>query len=209
MKELNELERRVVDISYEKGLSHLGSCLTSVNFIDHTFNSMEEGDTFVLGNSHAALALYVVLEKHKGHDAGELFDQHGVHAVRDLEHDIHVSGGSLGQAETIAVGMAMANKDKTVYLVTSDGACAEGSVWEALRIASEQKVENLRVAVIANGYSAYKEVDTDLLDERLNLFFPTLVVRTNMFAFPDWLQGLDAHYAVMNEDMYKEITNGN
>lgn len=204
---MNALEKQIIDISYEKKLSHIGSCLNTVNYLDHIYKIKEEGDTVVLGNSHAALALYVILEKYGKGNARELVDKHGTHAGRDIEHDIHVSGGSLGQAETIAVGMAMADPSHNVYLVTSDGACAEGSVWEALAVARKFRLENLRIAVIANGYGGNGVIDVDDLDARLNSFYPTLVVRTNLFQYPDWIQGLAAHYVVMNEDQYKEISN--
>lgn len=79
------------------------------------------------------------------------------------------------------------------------------SVWEALRIAGEQKLENLRIVVLANGYSALGKVDTDLLEERLKLFYPCIVVKANLFNYPDWLQGLEAHYHVMDKEDYEEI----
>jgi transketolase N-terminal domain/subunit len=202
----NELEQRIIDISYKNHLSHIGSCLNTVNFLEHTYETKEKDATVVLANAHAGLALYCVLEKQGLCKAEEMLKKHGIHATRDVEHGIEVSGGSLGQAETIAVGMALADRTKNVYLITSDGACAEGSVWEALRIAGEQKLENLRVAVIANGYGGYGEIDTNTLDTRLNMFFPTFVVRTNLFQFSEWLQGIDAHYVIMTKEMYKEIT---
>jgi hypothetical protein len=101
--------------------------------------------------------------------------------------------------------MAMANKDRNVYIVTSDGDCAEGSVWEALAIARKFQMENIRISLIANGYSAYDEVDITDLDNRINSFYPTLTVRTNLYAYPDWLQGLRAHYHVMTEEQYMEV----
>lgn len=203
---MNRLEKRVIDLSYKNKLSHIGSCLCAINFIDHTYNTKEKDDLVVLGNAHAGVALYVVLEKNGLCDAQEMIDKHGTHSTRDPEHGVEVSGGSLGQVETVAVGLALSDRERDVYLITSDGACAEGSVWEALRIASEHKLENLKVAVIANGYGAYGKIDTEELDIRLQLFFPTLVVKTNLYQYPEWLQGLKGHYAVMDEKMYKEIT---
>jgi transketolase N-terminal domain/subunit len=150
----------------------------------------------------------VVLEELGICNAEKMLKKHGIHSTRDPEHGIEVSGGSLGQAETLAVGLALADRSKNVYLITSDGACAEGSVWEALRIAGEQKLENLRVMVIANGYGAYGEINTDDLDKRLNYFYPTLVVRVNLFQYPEWLNGLGGHYVILDEEKYKEITNG-
>lgn len=200
---MDALKKRILELSYKHKLSHIGSCLTAVDTIKNIYDLKEENEPFVLGNSHAALALYVVLESKGLGDAEEMIKRMGTHAERDK--NVYVSGGSLGQAETIAVGMALADKSRNVYLLTSDGACAEGSVWEALKIAAEQRLENLRVAVIANGYSAYGKVDLDYLEARLKTFYPVMMVRTNLFDFPDWLQGLDGHYVVMNEDQYKEV----
>jgi transketolase len=205
-KPLDKLSRRVVDISYKKGLSHLSSCLTAVRLIDNIFLVKGEKDSFVLDNGHAGLALYVVLEKFYKLDAEKLFDKHGVHPNRDKDDHIEVSTGSLGQGLPIAVGMAMADPDNLVYVLTSDGAMAEGSNWEALRIAGEQRLENLRVTVNANGTSAYGQVDANLLDTRMQFFFPSLVLQPNVYHLPDWVQSIGGHYVTMDEDKYKEIT---
>lgn len=202
---MKKLEKRIIDLSYKHKLSHLGSCLNTVNFLEHTYNTKEKDAVVVLGNAHAGLAQYVVLESLGKCDAEEMLKKHGIHTTRDPEHGIEVSGGSLGQAESVAVGLALADKTRNVYLITSDGACAEGNVWEALRVAGELRIENLRVAVIANGYGAYGEINVDDLDSRLQFFYPALVVRTNLFQFPDWLQGVDGHYVVMDKEKYEEI----
>lgn len=204
---LTPLERRILDISYKKKLSHIGSCLTSVGLIDNCYASMKEGDKFVLSNGHAFLALAVVLEKYKGLDAEKLSDEHGTHPKKNIDEGILVSTGSLGQGLPIAVGMAIADKEHFVYVVTSDGEMAEGSMWEALRIAGEQRLENLRIAVNANGYSAMGRTDVDLLDTRMQMFYPSMVIKTDLFKYPSWIQGLNGHYQVMDETMYKEALN--
>src|SRR5581483_1841765 len=131
---LSKLERRIIDIAYEKKLSHLSSCLTVLNLIDSIYKVKKEKDIFVLSNGHAALALYCVLEKVYFKNAEALFDKHGVHPNRDLDDKIYCSTGSLGSGITLAVGMALADRTRDVYVIMSDGECAEGSVWEALRI---------------------------------------------------------------------------
>lgn len=202
---MTDLDKRILAISYFNKLSHIGSCLTTVSTIEGCYKVMKPEDKFVLSVGHAFLALAVVLEKYKGFDAERLVIEHGTHPNRNETEGIHVSTGSLGQGIPIAVGMALANRDRDVYVVSSDGECAEGSVWEALRIASEQKIENLKLAVCANGYGAYGKIDVEWLDTRLNTFYPTLVVRTNMFSYPEYLNGLAGHYTVLNEEQYKEI----
>lgn len=203
---LNKLERRVIDISYKKKLSHLGSCLTSVRLIDAIYQVKKENEPFILDNGHASLALFTILEKVYFKDAEALFDKHGVHPNRDADDKIYASAGSLGHGIGIAVGMALADRSRNVFVLTSDGAMAEGSNWEALRIAGELRLENLRVFVNANGYSAYGAVDQDLLEARMQMFYPSVVMKTNMFKYPDWLQGIGAHYLTLSEEQYKELT---
>jgi transketolase len=201
---MDPLKRRILDLSYKHKLSHIGSCLSAVGTIDKTYSVKKKDEPFILSNGHAGLALYVVLEKYEGKDAEKLLLKHGVHPNRDAEDGIWASTGSLGHGLAIGVGMAFADRKRLVYIVTSDGECAEGSVWEALAVARKYQLENIRIAVIGNGYSAYDKVDIDDLDTRINSFYPSLMVRTNLYAFPDFLQGLEAHYHVMSEEEYKE-----
>lgn len=203
---LNKLERRIIDISYKLGLSHIGSCLSAVRLIDQIYLVKKPSDIFVLSSGHAALALYVVLEKFEGKNAEELYAKHGTHPNRDLDDKIWVSTGSLGQGLPIAVGMALADKTRDVYVMTTDGEMAEGSCWEALRIASEQRIENLKITVNANGYGAYGKVDADLLDIRMQYFYPSLVIQTNTYSYPDYLQGVDAHYHKLTKEQYEAFT---
>jgi len=207
---LNKLEKEVLDISYENKSSHIGSCLCAVVLIDKLYKIKKKNEPFILSNGHAFLALAVILEKYEKQNARELVKEHGTHPTRNLKEGIYCSTGSLGQGLPIAVGMALANRKRNVYVMISDGECAEGSIWEALRIASELRLENLRVEVVANGYSAYGKIDVEWLDTRLVYFYPvlTLKVQSYMYKWPDWLQGINAHYVVMDEKMYKEATNG-
>jgi len=177
----------------------------AVSPIEAIYKIKKENEPFILSNGHAGLALYTVLEQWMKGSAEELYLKHGIHPNRDLKDGIYASTGSLGHGIGLAVGMALADRKRTVYVMLSDGECAEGSVWEALRIAGEQRLENLRVVVLCNGYSAYGSVDVDLLGQRLEMFYPSLVIKANMFNYPEFLQGLQGHYVVMNEEQYKKL----
>ena len=202
----SDLEKRIIDITYKHKLTHLNGCLTAVQLIDNIYKIKKEKDLFVLSSGHVALALFVVLEKKYGFDAEKLQEQHGTHPKRDLKHKIYCSSGSLGQAITVAVGMALANRKRDVYVLTSDGELAEGSCWEALRVAGEQRLENMKILVNANGSSGYEKTDVDILDIRLQYFYPTMVSRTHVFKYPEWLQGFAGHYVILDEAKYKELT---
>jgi transketolase len=203
---MNSLEQRILDISYEKKLSHIGSCLTAVNIIRDIYKIRKPDEPFVLSSGHAALALYVVLEDYfKVPGMAEyLFDKHGVHPNRDLKDGIYASSGSLGHGLGIAVGMALSDRSRNVYCLISDGECAEGSIWESLRIARDQKLTNLKVYLNANGFGAYDPVDQYELFLRIKAFFPTVDIyyTTNPYLYP----GLEAHYKVMSEEDYKQLS---
>jgi len=164
---------------------------------------MKAGDKFVLSSGHAFCALAVVLEKYKGLNAEELMDEHGTHPNRNTEEEIWVSTGSLGQGVPIAVGMAIANPENDIYIVSSDGEMAEGSCLEALRIAAERRLENIKLGVIANGTSGYKRTDVEWLESIIPQFYPSMIVRTNMFKYPKCLQGIDGHYYKLKKEDYE------
>jgi hypothetical protein len=87
----------------------------------------------------------------------------------------------------------------------SDGECAEGSVWESLRLIEELKVENLHVHVNVNGYSAYDSIDTGYLARRLKSFLPRIILHYTDVNQAPFLNGLNAHYHIMTEEDYKSL----
>ena len=197
------LKKRILEIAYKHKLSHLGSYLSAVGIIDEIYKSKNKEDIFILSSGHAALALYVVLEKYEGKNAEELFLKHGGHPHRDEDDGIYCSTGSLGLGITVAVGRALANKNRKVHVLISDGESAEGSVWEALRFIQESNLTNIEVYVNVNGYAAYDKVDTKYLVNRLEAFLPRINIRyTSVNQYP-FLKGLNAHYHVMSEEDYK------
>jgi transketolase len=204
---MKELRKRLVEIAYKNKLGHLGSYFSSLEIIDEIYSKMDKDDIFILSSGHAALALYVCLEKYKGVNAEMLFEKHGGHPHRDEENFIHCSTGSLGLGITVALGRAVANPNRKVHVLISDGECAEGSIWESLKTIVEQNITNIEVYVNVNGYAAYMEVDSVYLEQRLKAFLPSINIRhTSVEQFP-FLKGLNAHYHVMNEENYQEALN--
>ena len=200
---MKDLYKRLLNICYERQLHHLGSYFSALQIIDQIYSEMDKDDIFILSNGHAVVALYVILEKYYGLDAVELHEKYGDHPKRNELDKLHCSTGSLGMGVTVAVGRALANPDRDVYCLLSDGECAEGSVWEAFRFAYENKVTNLKLYVNANGWSAYDTVDLDYLEKRIKALHPDVnYVRTTVEHFG--LKGLHAHYTNFNEEQYKE-----
>lgn len=202
-----DLKKRIIDIAYKNKLSHLGSYLSCVDIIDWIFKSKKPEDIFILSNGHAALAQYVILEKYHQHNAEELFKKHGGHPHLDPENHIYCSTGSLGMGIAAAVGRALANPDRTVHVMVSDGECAEGVVWESLRFIADHPVNNIKVYVIHNGYGAYCEIPYEKLQKRLAAFSigNIAIIGDTQMAIEEFpfLKGNNAHYHIMKEQDYR------
>jgi transketolase len=192
---LNKLHERVIEISKKHKLSHLGSNLTSVDIIDEIYKIKEAGEPFILSMGHAGLALYVVIEKYHNIDAEVMYLSHGVHPERCEECKIFCSTGSLGMGLPIALGMALADRTKNVYCLISDGEATEGAIWEVANAMRKYGVENLKVYINCNGWSAYDKVEDSLI-ENLEIIMPSINVR--MTRVEDYgLDGLSAHYVTL------------
>lgn len=225
-KEQINHRRRIIELTREADATHIGSALSTVDIIDAVYRVKKNGEKFILSNGHAACALYAVLESN-GFLTDPKISDLGIHPERNPMMDIQVSTGSLGQGLPIAVGMASADRTKNVYCCISDGESAEGSIWEAVSVASKYKLNNLKIILNANGFAGYEEIDSDKLISKFHSFgcdvvdvdghnieaimeglaVPTeipLVVfaRTTVNQLP-FLNGLSAHYYKMTEDDYK------
>lgn len=194
----------ILDVARKHKLSHLGSCFSSLGIIEEIFDVMKEDDIFILSSGHAAVALYAVLEARKGLSANALYEENGCHPHLDEDNFLYCSTGSLGMGLTVAVGRALANPNRDVYCLISDGECAEGSIWESLQFIHNANIRNIKVYVNMNGYCAYDKVDTKYLTDRLKVFLPDIrIIYTSVEEY-SFLKGLNAHYHVLSEENYKE-----
>jgi transketolase len=133
------------------------------NFADQ---GLEQGDRDVLivSKGHAALAYYGVMSE-LGLIEGDFicsYQKNGSdypeELVRDERLGIECSTGSLGLGLPYGVGMGFLAKrrgrNRRVFCVVGDGECDEGSVWEAIMFAGQQRLSNVSLIVDFNGLQA-------------------------------------------------------
>lgn len=197
------IQKRLIDITYQEKLSHLSSCLSSLPIIEEIYSLKKDDEIFILSNGHAGLALYCVLEQKYGIDPVKLLHKHGIHPGKDINNKIYCSTGSLGSGLPIAVGHALSDRTKNVWCLISDGECAEGSIWESLAFAYKNKLDNLKIYANINGVCAYDFVDSNNLINRLKAFLPTIEIRLSNVPDYTFAKGLLAHYYVLKEEDYK------
>jgi transketolase len=203
---INKLQQRIVDITYQERLSHLSSTLSAAPILEEIYAQRKDDEVVILSNGHAGLALYCILEQKYGIDPVALLHKHGIHPGKDLDNYLYCSTGSLGSGLPIAVGHAIATPDKKVYCMVSDGECAEGSIWEALRFIQERPLDNLEVYANINGLGAYDKIDVDYLVQRLQSFLPRIHIRKSEPYKWSFAQDLLTHYYVLKPEDYAEIT---
>jgi transketolase len=141
--------------------SHIGSCLSVADLIAvvQTTNQNTNNE-LILSKGHAAAAIYSSLAGLKlipeeslsgfGSDGSELIGH-----VNHLVNGITFSTGSLGHGLPLGVGVAIASKQKSVYVIISDGELNEGTTWESLAIASQLNLSNLTLIIDANGIQSF------------------------------------------------------
>jgi len=161
--------RRILDISQRVTALHVAPAFSCIEIVDAVYNGvMRRGgdgaplDGFVMSKGHGVMAQYAVLEDLGVMPAGEL-DRYCQPDGRLGAHPdygtpgIEASTGSLGHGLAMAAGMACAdrlqgNGERTTYVVLGDGEMQEGSVWEAVMMAPNLRLDNLVAFVDFNDY---------------------------------------------------------
>ncbi len=165
----NILRRDSLIMTTEAGSGHPTTCLSCAEIMSVLFfNEMlfdtknpfnPDNDEFILSKGHAAPILYSALYragciKYNLKSLRKINSPLEGHPIPKSLKWVKVATGSLGQGLSAGVGMALAgklqNKNFKVYVLLGDSEIAEGSVYEALQIASHYRLKNLIAIIDAN-----------------------------------------------------------
>lgn len=173
-----EIRIKVVWMSYNSKVGHLGSALSIVDILVVLYFSTlninpknpkdKKRDRFILSKGHAASALYAILAKKKFFpeywldkyckNGGKL----GTHPDHYNVKGIEWTTGSLGHGLSVGCGMAISLKrvqsKSKVFVLISDAESQEGEIWEAALTASQYKLDNLMVIVDYNKVQAFGKI---------------------------------------------------
>lgn len=172
--DMNRMRRKIAQALYESEASHLGSCFSVVEILIALYSMIDvdkiarlenDRDRVILSKGHAAAAMYCTLEEFgllemdfvsNYHRDGSLLTGHVNHKVRAVEHSTGALGHGLPVAVGIALGMRSLAPENRVFCVCGDGELQEGSVWEAIMLWNQLKLENLMLVVDHNKISSIK-----------------------------------------------------
>ena len=153
--EAKTLRRDILDASYNAGACHIGSALSCVDIVLDIHERMDEQDVFLFGKASGVATYYCYLA-HQGKFSKEKTPEYLKNyplPSKEVPGIIH-SFGSMGHALPVAVGMALGDRTRDVYVLLSDGECQEGSTYEACLFAGQHELTNLHVYVDDNGLQA-------------------------------------------------------
>ena len=165
-----EIRLSILDMVTNSKASHIGSAFSIVDILTvlyHNFLDVQlikekskKRDYFILSKGHSVVALYATIASVGLIPKNSLKDYYkdgsllAGHPIKDSFPGIEASTGSLGHGLPIAVGLALAckkdNLKNKIYVLLGDGECQEGSVWEAIMIAVQFKLNNLVIIVDNN-----------------------------------------------------------
>ncbi len=159
-----DVRRDILRISEMSGHGHIPTCFSVVEILYAIYRDINhrpsnptwnERDIFILSKGHAALALYCILARfgyfkvEEINSFGAFMSNFGCHADRLKIPGIEASTGALSHGIGIAVGIALGLKirgsNRRVYVLIGDGESNEGSVWEAIMVATNLSLDNLTV----------------------------------------------------------------
>lgn len=170
-KNVAEVRKTIFLTAYSASIAHIASAFSLVEILyvlyahkilnyDANNPKSNNRDLLILSKGHGSLALYVMLAFSGFFKVEELKTFAKPGSIFGGEPCIpHIPGveattGSLGHGLSLGAGMALANKidniNRKVYVILGDGECQEGTIWEAVMFASNNKLSNLIVIIDSN-----------------------------------------------------------
>ena len=176
MQSITEIAKKirlmVIEMLYRAQSCHLGSNMSEVEILVALyFKIMKPKDVFILSKGWGAAALYAVLAEKGIINKKDLLKNYYTEKYPGLVSEkvpgVVLSTGSAGHGIGVAVGIALADRDRKVYCLISDGECNCGTTWEAALFAAHHKLNNLTLIIDYNQLQAFGETNKVLQLEPL------------------------------------------
>lgn len=214
-----EIRKQTLKMIYNAKASHIGGALSMADILAVLYNNVINidpsdpqninRDKFLLSKGHACTSLYATLAL-KGFFPIEDLDSYAQDGSSFLSHTNHhikgieLSAGSLGHALPVSCGLALAAKRKNAswktYCLVSDGELDEGSNWEAILFAPQQKLDNLILIVDFNKIQSLGSVK-DVID--------LCPLKEKFVSFRWETYEIDGHNHLELNDVFKKVQNMN
>jgi len=187
------VRRQVLTMLYRAGASHLGSNMSVIEmqiamYASIDFNKIKtrsnDRSRVIISKGHCAASHYAVLacfgilpvaQLDTYHLNGSFLAGHVSHSVLCVEHSTGALGHGINVGVGCAIGLRTCGYQNSLSLVlVGDGEIQEGSVWEAIMLAVQCKLDNFIILVDNNRISSitrtHEVIDMNPLSSRFQGF---------------------------------------
>jgi transketolase len=148
-----------LNLIYRAKKGHIGGCFSCSDILAAIYFSglfslspIKHSDRFLMSKGHCAAALYAVLYM-QGYFDKDILGSYGQNNTLLGAHPdarlagVDITSGSLGMGLGIGAGFAFANsldgQNNYTIVLTGDGECYEGTIWEAAMFGAHHQLNNL------------------------------------------------------------------
>ena len=201
MYKAKEARMKILRVSYKAGACHIGSALSCVEILEEIYRKKKKKDVFIFAKASGVAALYCRLFSED--KAVEYLKNYPLPS-KEVPGILH-SFGSVGHGLPVAVGLALGNRKRDVYVLLSDGDIQEGTMWESILFARQHKLKNLKIYVDRNMFQGCGRTEEILGIEKalvvLNMLFPLNVRKTKKGQGVEGFEGkAESHYKNLDYD---------
>ena len=162
----------LLEYSYKNELAHIPSALSMYNYLYVLFDLeiVKKDDIIVLGKPFGAQAYYLIWKELGWLDN---IEELSVGVKHDEIEFVDYSEETIGNALGVAIGLALANPEKRVWVNITDATLQMGNTLEAIQYIGQHsdKFKNLLLTVDDNNSQVTGETDDIINIDATNDFF--------------------------------------
>jgi transketolase len=146
---------------------HPGSTFSMLEIVTTLYHAgyVSLEDKVLISKGHATVALYPILKdlhilpkedwENWGKNKDTCLRVFGNVSIPGID----MTSGSLGHGVGVGAGMALADPNKHVYVIISEGELYEGSTWEALLFVAHRQIPNMTIFIDVNNLIILGQTD--------------------------------------------------
>ena len=142
-------EQDIIQYSFKNNLSHIPSALSMLQYLNFLFkyHFVEKDDIIILGKPFGAQAYYLIWKNLGWLDN---IEELGAGVKHDEISFVDYSEETIGNALGVAIGMAIAEPQKKVWVNLTDATLQMGNTLEAIQYIGQHKITNIVVTIDNN-----------------------------------------------------------
>lgn len=143
------IHKQLLEYSYKQKLTHIPSALSMLDYVDFLFTHeiVTRDDLIVIGKPFGAQTYYLTWQRLGWLDNIESL---GVGVKHDEIDFVDYGEETMGNALGVAIGMAIANPDKRVWVNITDATLQMGNTLEAIQFIGHNQISNILLTIDYN-----------------------------------------------------------